>query len=228
MNLKTGLYEIKNRVILHNKPKIFGIGNNKTGTTSLEVAMKDLGYVVGNQTRAEHLMGDWSKRDFRRLIKYCKGAQFFQDVPFSKPYSFIAMDQAFPYSKFILTIRDSPEQWYNSLVNFHSRLWGKNGRIPTKEDLMEATYLYKGSPWHGNRWEYTTPEGDPYEKNELIRRYVRHNEMVTDYFRHRPEDLLVINVSEKGAYKKLGEFIGREVPQEDFPWENKTTNINIK
>ena len=32
-----------------NSPKIFGIGNNKTGTTSLEKAMRDFGYKVGEQ-----------------------------------------------------------------------------------------------------------------------------------------------------------------------------------
>ena len=226
MNIKSELYQLKNRIVLHDKPKIFGIGNNKTGTTSLKTAMKDLGFVVGDQTRAEMLMEDWSKRNFKKLISYCKEAQFFQDIPFSKPYTFIAMDQAFPNSKFILTVRDSPEQWYNSLVNFHARLWGKGGRIPTKEDLQEAFYLGEGRPWQANRWSYTTPEDNPYEKKELIESYIRHNEVVKDYFRHRPHNLLVLNVAEKGGYKKLTEFLGLKSQREDFPWENKTSEIN--
>jgi len=116
------------------KPKIFGIGNNKTGTTSLKAAMGELGFIVGHQRPAEKLMEDWAKRDFSPIISYCKSGQFFQDVPFSKPYTYVVLDHEFPGSKFILTVRGSPEQWYNSLTEFHAKLWGKNGRIPTKED----------------------------------------------------------------------------------------------
>lgn len=121
-------------VLMHrNNPKIFGIGNNKTGTTSLQKAMFDLGYKIGDQRTAELLHKEWSLRNFKPIVEYCKTAEFFQDIPFSKPFTFVALDQAFPNSKFILTVRDNPEQWYNSLVKFHSKLWGKDGRTPTNK-----------------------------------------------------------------------------------------------
>jgi len=217
-----------NIIKVYGKPKVFGIGNNKTGTTSLKKAMEDMGYVVGNQSVAERMMEQWSKRDFKKLIKYCHTAQFFQDLPFSKPYTFVALDQQFPGSKFILTVRDTPEQWYSSLTKFHSKKWGKNNRIPTKEDLQNATYLYKGAPWDFNRWQYTTPENDPYNKEELINKYLSHNKSVIEYFRHRPDDLLILNVSEKSALKKLSDFLGKSCQHEDFPWENKTASIKTK
>ena len=53
------------------KPKIFGIGKNKTGTTSLKAAMSELGFSVGNQREAELLVHEWAERDFKRLIWYC-------------------------------------------------------------------------------------------------------------------------------------------------------------
>lgn len=130
------------------KQKIFCVGFNKTGTTSLKKEMEDLGFAVGNQRKAELLFDDWVKRDFRRLKKYCYTAQFFQDAPFSFPYTFIALDQFFPKSKFILTIRDSSEQWYNSLINFHGKKWGNGNIPPTAEDLKRAVYIYKGFPYH--------------------------------------------------------------------------------
>ena len=46
------------------RQKIFGIGRNKTGTTSLKAAMNELGFVVGRQRTAEKLIFDWAKRDF--------------------------------------------------------------------------------------------------------------------------------------------------------------------
>jgi len=211
-----------NRLLVTNKQKVFCIGKNKTGTTSMKAAMQELGYIVGNQRNAELLLEDYAKRDFRKLIKYCETAQFFQDFPFSKPYSFVILDYAFPGSKFILTIRDSPEQWYRSLTRFHAKIWGKNGRIPTKEDLQNATYIYKGRPWRSQELLSDTPEDDPYNKDLLIKEYVDYNDTVKNYFKHRPDDLLILNVAEKGAYRQLTEFLGLDLQQKDFPWKNKT------
>lgn len=209
-----------------NKPKIFGIGNNKTGTTSLKVAMKDLGFKVGEQRPAERMLEQYAKRNFKPLISFCKSAEFFQDIPFSKPFTFIALDQAFPKSKFILTIRDNPEQWYNSLTRFHAKLWGKGGKVPTKEDLMQADYVYKGWAWDAICTMGIVREDDIYNKELLIQSYIDYNKQVTDYFRHRPNDLLVLNVSEPRAYRKLCDFLGIQSDKVDFPWENKTAELN--
>ncbi|MEX2409820.1 MAG: sulfotransferase [Candidatus Paceibacterota bacterium] len=210
------------RYKLSGNQKIFGIGNNKTGTTSLKTAMNELGFVVGHQRTAEKLIHDWANRDFERIVDYCRSAEFFQDVPFSKPYTFVVLDYEFPGSKFILTVRDSPEQWYNSMTKFHAKKWGKDGRIPTKKDLMQATYIDKGWPWMANRMYFNTPEDDPYNKEILIQHYVDYNNSVKEYFRHRPDDLLVLNVAEENAYQKLCEYLGEIPVGETFPWKNKT------
>nr|WP_319510899.1 sulfotransferase [uncultured Draconibacterium sp.] len=208
--------------IKQDKTKVFGIGRNKTGTTSLKKAMKDLGYVVGNQRTAELLFDDWANNNYDPIISYCRTAQFFQDAPFSLPKTYKFLDEAFPNSKFILTVRNSSEEWYNSLIRFHAKLWGKNGRIPTKEDLMNANYIYKGRPWHVKRVTGITPEHDPYNKEKLIDHYEDYNTNVVDYFKNRPDDLLVLNVAEEGAYKKLTDFLGIQTLSDEFPWENKT------
>jgi hypothetical protein len=220
--IKASLKEKINYIKYRHTQKIFCIGLNKTGTTSFSKAMEELGFKVGNQREAEKLFDDWVKRDFSKLTKYCKKAEFFQDVPFSLPYTFIAMDQAFPGSKFILTIRDDAEQWYNSLTKAHAKKWGKNNRIPTAEDLKNATYINKGHPWHTRIHIHPVTEKNPYEKKILLDYYQTHNKNVKDYFRHRPEDLLILNVAEKGAYQKLAHFLDINTDKKDFPWENKT------
>lgn len=207
------------------KQKVFGIGNNKTGTTSLKAAMVELGYVLGYQRKAEKLIDDWGKRDFKRIVKYCTTGQFFQDVPFSKPYTFVVLDHEFPGSKFILTVRDNPEQWYNSLTKFHAKKWGENGRVPTKKDLQQAKYIEKGRAWRSNRLSYNTPEDAPYKKDILIQHYVDYNNSVEEYFRHRPDDLLILNVAEENAYQKLCDFLGEEPIGESFPWKNRTEKV---
>lgn len=223
--IKKQLIRLKRIAKCVGKQKVFCIGKNKTGTTSLKAAMRELGYLPGVQREAELLMEDWAKRDFTKLIKYCKTGDFFQDVPFSYPYTFIVMDQTFPGSKFILTQRDSAEQWYDSLVRFHSKIYGKNGKLPTKKDLQEATYIYKGRPWEMKLLRGLTPENDLYNKEILINEYEWHNKTVKDYFRHRPESLLMLNVAEKGAYTKLASFLGKKSDKTSFPWKNKTSQI---
>jgi hypothetical protein len=69
--------------ITHQYYKVFCIGRNKTGTTSMARAVVSLGFKLGKQSRAERLLEDWGKRDFCRIIRYCKSADAFQDIPFS-------------------------------------------------------------------------------------------------------------------------------------------------
>lgn len=202
--------------------KYFCIGRNKTGTTSLKKAFQDLGYPVGDQYRAEILhMDHYFKDEFDPIIRYCKSAQVFQDVPFSAPETFKYLDKAYPGSKFILTVRDDAEQWYRSITRFHAKLFGKDGRVPTVDDLKSAIYIRKGAPYNTVR-VHGTPDHDPYNKEIMIAHYEKHNRDVMEYFKDRPDDLLVINVSQPGAYQKFVDFLGVDSPYDDFPWENRT------
>jgi hypothetical protein len=201
-------------------PKVFCIGLNKTGTTSLEIALKNLGYKMGNQYHGEMLLKDYARRNFKPIIQFCSTADAFQDAPFSFPFTFYFLDQAFPNAKFLLTVRDDADQWYNSLVNFHAKIFG-GGKVPTKEVLQNAYYRYKGRPWEASRVLFNTPEYDVYHKPTLISYYERHNADVREYFRLK-QNFLEINLSEPGAYLKMCAFLGKEPIDNDFPWLNKT------
>jgi hypothetical protein len=113
------------------------------------------------------------------------------------------------------------------MVIFHSKIFGK-GKVPSKEDLQNATYIWKGRPWESKKFA-GMPEDDLYNKEILINRYISYNTEVIEYFKDRPNDLLVINIAEKGTYQKLLDFIGiKYSPYNDFPWENKTSEKKIK
>lgn len=212
----------KARSLRRNSPKIFCVGRNKTGTTSLKRAFQDLGYVVGDQRKAEALYDrHYFTRDFGPILRYCRSAQVFQDVPFSCPYFFVALDQAFPGSKFILSVRDSAEQWYTSVTRFHAREWGTGWDTPTAEQLRSAPYIRKGFAYNLVKL-YGTTDADPYHKPTLIAHYEAHNAAVRDYFKHRPTDLLEINLAAPDSYKVFVDFLGVRSRFESFPWENKT------
>lgn len=204
------------------KQKVFCIGRNKTGTTSVKKAFELLGYPVGHQRTAERLHYlHYFNGEFDEIVDYCKFGQVFQDVPFSCPETYKYLDKAFPGSKFILTVRDNGEQWYRSITRFHGKLWGKNGQTPTAQELKDATYVFKGAPYNLVALHGTTDE-EPYHKETMIAHYEQYNQEIIDYFKDRPDDLLVINIAEEGAYQRFIAFLGVDSPYDDFPWENKT------
>lgn len=202
--------------------KVFCIGRNKTGTTSLQDTLQSLGYRFGDQLTAEKMLFDYARRDFRQLIRYCHGADAFQDIPFSFPYTFMAMDQAFPDSRFILTVRDSAEQWYDSMIRFQSKVHAGNDHLPTADELRASERVFPGFAYHTKKIVYNTPDDDLYNRAALIDSYTLHNRTVQDYFRTTPEKLLVLNVADSDAYERLCHFLGHDPAGGSFSWLNKT------
>lgn len=204
------------------EPKIFCIGRNKTGTTSMEKVFSALNIPVGPQREAELLMPDWGERRFDRIIHYVryKGVAF-QDTPFSLPGTYRVMDETFPNSKFILTVRDSADVWYNSVTKFHEKKFGSDG-VPTKEDLQKATYVYKGWLWDMNRLMYDTPEHDLYHEETLKNHYTHYNAAVIEYFSNKPGKLLVVNLKDEDAAGKISRFLNTGELLAEIPWENRT------
>jgi hypothetical protein len=206
------------------KVKVFCVGRNKTGTTSMARALQMLGYKLGSQKQGELLIEDWALRDFRRLIEYCKKSDAFQDLPFSRDYTFQAMDAAFPNSKFVLTIRDSSEQWYNSVIRFH-RMRNRErlgiDRLPNADEIKSDPYIYKGYLWRVRELASgLTDDADLWNKDKYIAEYERHNRRIIDYFRHRPNDLLVLNVAHQDSMQRLCNFLGLVYTGQIMPKEN--------
>lgn len=205
------------------KTKYFCIGRNKTGTTSVKKAFEEFGFIVGEQDIAEHLHDEFFfKKKYKPIIDYCKTAQVFQDVPFSHFEILKELDKAYPNSKYILTLRDSSEQWYQSITKYHAKRHGLNGRIPTYEDILKCGYRKKGFLKRLTIDAHGTTKEDPYNKEILIAHYEKHNALIIDYFKDRPEDLLIINIADKNSFRSFIDFIGVKSSKDEFPWENKT------
>ena len=178
------------------KAKVFCIGFHKTGTTTLEVALKKLGYRV---------TGSFGTKDPDIAAKvhemaYAKAEEFdaFEDNPW--PILYRELDERFPGSKFILTRRPA-EAWIRSQV---------------KDFASTETPM--------RRWIYGKDAGCP-EGNEdvYLERYERHNREVLEYFKDRPQDLLVFDLPTDAGWEKLCPFLGREIPDQPFPHANKAS-----
>jgi hypothetical protein len=104
--LRTAWVNSRYALFHRNTSKIFCIGFNKTGTTSLYHALLREGLKVGDQPTAERLLASYVDGDFDPIVEYCKTARAFQDVPFSMPNTYRHLYHAFPDAKFILSVRE--------------------------------------------------------------------------------------------------------------------------
>jgi hypothetical protein len=124
------------------------------------------------------------------------------------------MDQAFPGSRFILTVRKNADEWFESVVRFETQFIGK-GRLPSAQDLKDVEYLSPGWLWRSHQLISNVDEAGLYDPVRYKAHYERHNESIRDYFSQRPRDLLVLDLSEPSPVEKVCDFL--EMPRLPVP-----------
>jgi len=202
--------------------KVFAIGLGKTGTSSLAKFFQTVGLKLGNQTIGELLTEEVADGKLERLFKLCETADAFQDLPFMMDV-YQELDLKFPNSKFILTERDSPEQWYRSLTQFHTKKFSSDkDSLPTKEDLAKSHYLYKGWALESFGWFWDYPNVALYDEEYYKEKYSDYNASVSKYFLGRENDFIRINVSKQNDFGVLCDFLNIKTEMTALPWENKT------
>ena len=182
--------------IMSAKPtKVFCIGFMKTGTTTMNSALTILGYRVSH--RSWRLLPAIMKGDWNSVANHAEAWDALEDNPI--PLIYKELDQLFPNSKFILTKRD-PEKWYQS-VSYHI------GRLR--------------SPMH--EWVFGKGKGLPIEdKGHTIEVFNQHTESVLTYFKERPQDLLILDVTTDSNWKTICDFLGVSTPSVPFPHSNRS------
>ena len=175
--------------------KVFCIGFMKTGTTTLNRALSILGY------RVSHNSWKWlkmiCKNDWKGIQEKMDAWDAVEDNPI--PLIYKELDALYPGSKFILTERE-PEKWYNS-VSYHVG------------DLS--------SPMH--EWLFGRGKGLPRnDKKHALNVFVKHRENVIEYFKDRPDDLLIIDITKIENWDTICTFLGEEIPEAVFPHANRT------
>ncbi len=179
----------------HQKTKIFGIGLQRTGTTSLYHALNQLGF-----KSAPHSIPLFYNINDPIITEY----DAFMDNPI--PHLFPNLDVTFPGSKFILTTRNI-NRWLNSVEWLFEK---ELPRLPkplrkVANEIHEA--FYGCSTFHRDVF---------YEK------WTSYHEQVFYHFEKKPEDLLVINFHEDHKWSKLCRFLDVPMPtSKDFPHFNK-------
>jgi len=174
------------------KRKVFGIGFHKTGTTTLKVALKKLGYRVtgADGTRDP----DIATNLYPMVDELAEQFDGFQDDPW--PLVYERMDKRYPGSKFILTVRDE-DKWIASNV----------AQFGTEETPMRKMIYGVGGP-KGNEAIF-------------VERMKRHNDDVKAYFSDRPNNLLILNIEKEGGWPPICGFLDEPIPSTPFPHANQ-------
>ena len=205
--------ELSKNVFKKDFNKLFCIGFNKTGTTSLEYYFRALNYRLPNQQDQERkLVENCYSGNFEVFKEFVQQYDVFQDMPFSQEDWFIVADTLFPNSKFILTVRDE-DSWYKSYINFHK---DKLSFDTVDENFFKNnnTYLYEGYIYKviqrqiavskDYKLEYDWSQA--YNKESLVKLYNDRNTRIMTYFANR-NNLLIVDLSKETTTEKIVNFL---------------------
>ena len=191
--------------------KVFVIGMNKTGTTTIYATLKDLGFEMADSKVGEVMAAEYFQTGaIRNLDNYIESAQAFQDVPFSIPGFYKQLAEKYPKAKFILTTRSSSEQWLNSLKKYQTvRLKSKSNQQIKELDIVKSNYVFSGWTQIMMKGIFNFPDVALYSDG-FKKVYEQHNSDVIDYFSKHQGRLLVLNVALKDEIKRFYQYL--EVP----------------
>lgn len=195
--------------------KVIGAGFGRTGTSSLKIALEQLGFspcyhmdvVMENPSHTQI----WCEAAANQAVNwnlFFQGYQATVDWPSTAFYQ--ELMSIYPDAKVILTVRE-PEKWYTSVYNtlyqdqLHPEMWVEYG-WPLEIDNMVKKLVWQG-----------TFEGKFEDKSFAIDRFRQHNEEVKRVV--PPEKLLVYEVKE--GWQPLCQFLNVPLPPDKpFPHAN--------
>lgn len=182
--------------------KIFGIGLPKTGTTTLNKALNLLGvaslHCVGDFREMIHNTGLYNFPKVR-IDQRTKTPIEWKALTNFGEWHWPQLDQTFPGSLFILTLRDI-ESWLSSCRKGHKTNSPRKGR-----QSKSALDTFGTRCFNEDRFRWVFEE---------------HQRRVREYFKER-EDLLTINIGAQPDWDALCRFLDVPVPDQPFPHENR-------
>ena len=182
--------------------KIFGVGLNKTGTTTLAEALEQLGLgpvarhsgaEAAHETVREALAGNYAP-----AIAYAEHYRAFEDRPWNVGRLYRELASAYPDARFVLT-RRAPDRWWRSVERWLS--------VSKPGKLAEYCHHLEVDP-------ALAREGVERVRGPMLERYQGYNLEVEEFFRGG-DRLLVIDFEAGQGWPELCAFF--EVPEPDAP-----------
>ncbi|PWY66525.1 hypothetical protein BO94DRAFT_332000 [Aspergillus sclerotioniger CBS 115572] len=217
--------------------QVLGLGLSRTGTSSLRQALLDLGYddcyhfascmnenprdcdlwCAALEAKFQGQGRPFTRTEWDQLLGHCQAVT---DTPCVVFYAELLA--AYPDAKVILTVRDSPEQWFTSICRTLMDTWFDVFHTPTRSLQARVYRLF-------------IPETRLHRLSDLLHRHYMfgfmHNWGLHFYQGYNAEiqrivpadRLLLFNVKE--GWEPLCRFLGKEAPPWDFPRSNEAADF---
>lgn len=177
--------------------RVFGVGFNKTGTSSFSRALRELGvHPVASQElvhRTGIIDAVLERGDYEPALRFARMYRAFEDRPWNVWEMYRHLDERYPGSRFVLTVRDE-ESWWRSVERWIT---------VSKPHVAERYRLHLRVP--------------SLERTAMVDAYLRYNQEVIDYFRGRDDDFLVFDVAGGDGWEPLCGLLDLPVPRRDSP-----------
>ncbi len=183
--------------------KVFGIGLNKTGTTTLGSCLEYLGF--NHLSCRRDLLVCYRSNDLETIFSVIDNHSSFEDWPYPLMYREI-YDRYGDQARFILTTRRTPSIWIDSL---------KRHAVSTHPDLHCRLLAYGFNYPHDHEREH-------------IAFYEQHNADVRAFFSanaDRKRLFLDLCWEHGDGWHELCHFLNRPVPDRPFPHLRKGSEI---
>lgn len=177
--------------------KIFEIGVMKTGTSSLGCAFIKLKFK--HRTWDPKLYDCYLNNNYEPIYNAIYKYDSFDDGPWHD-IDFRILDKKYPDSKFIILERDDAS-WIKSL-EYHTS---------PKYNVNKIKDQYLNYDWINNR-DLVIKEKIEWKNNKY--------KLIKQYFKDRPDDLLVMNI--KDGWEPICNFLKIPIPNIDFPFVNNS------
>jgi hypothetical protein len=166
------------------RPRIFCIGLNKTGTKSLAQAFSMLGLRALHDARRATEAIERAAAQSRPLLTWIDDDDGYLDAPFHRWYR--ALDEQYPGSRFILNTREEAS-WVESRIA-HDRRWNATRRPPDAPSR-------------------------PCDPDRLLAFKRRKEAEILAYFAARPRHLLRLDVCAGQGWPELCGFLSLPLPR---------------
>lgn len=200
------------------KEKVFGIGFSKTGTTTLEEALKVLGYRMYwghfKHNTPHYLHALYVNGDYDEILKVSQYFDAFADAPWGGSQLYKELATTYPNAYYVLTYRD-PETWYDSFERMITK-FDKN--LETAMETFHQKGRYGAVYFFKHVFNIDQLAGN---RQKIIDHYKRHNEEVACFFENSNYKFKQINFTEGEEWQSLCDFLGEEIPDQPFPHKNK-------
>ncbi len=184
--------------------KVFGIGMNNTGNTSLTMALNELGIHVLHSLDEEIILKELMAGNYNlSIFNEFDGITATAIAPF-----FPQFDQIFPNSKFILTVRDK-ESWLDAIKEGWEGKSRENYQYNEEKNylrMLQRIAIFGTYKFNRDRLSYI---------------YDLHYKMVIEYFKDKPESLLIIDICRGEGWEKLCPFFKLPLMKAPFPFKIK-------